>query len=223
MITFSIKQLFPAFILADPNGYALARAIEAGMNYFLARIREGLEILTDADKMPEWRLDELAWEYNVTWYDSTATLEEKRQTIKDARDIYARLGTPDAVVKAVNGVFGYGRIEEWWEYDGDPFHFRVYSNDASAMAENYRRFTAIINVVKNVRSYLDGVYYVGQQGIAPVTALAGVAGILQTGLRATAYGGYVEEVEIVEEPVEEEGTIVVSGRTKPIYMGGGGN
>lgn len=177
MITFSIKQLFPAFILADPNGYALARAIEAGMKYFMDRCLEGLEILNDADKMPEWRLDELAWEYNVTWYDSTATLEEKRQTIKDARDIYARLGTPDAVLKAVYGVFGSGRIEEWWQYEGQPGHFRVYTTDESAMQENYTKFMRIINAAKNVRSVMDGVYFVGASGTAELWPMTNVGGM----------------------------------------------
>ena len=179
MITFSIKQLFPAFILADPNGYALARAIEAGMKYFLDRCQEGLEILTDADNMPEWRCDELAWEYNVTWYDSSATLEEKRQTIRDARDIYARLGTPDAVLKAFNGVYGAGQVQEWWEYDGEPGHFRIFTVSESVMTEDYERFVRIVNAVKNVRSVLDGIFFRGAKGEAGLWALTGSAGILQ--------------------------------------------
>lgn len=179
MITFSIKQLFPAFILADPNGYALARAIEAGMKYFLDRCQEGLDNLTDYDSMPEWRLDELAWENNVTWYDSTATLEEKRQTIKDARDIYARLGTPEAVLVAFNGVYGAGQVQEWWEYDGDPGHFRIFTVSETVMTEDYERFVRIVNAVKNVRSVLDGIFFRGDKGEAELWLSSASAGILQ--------------------------------------------
>ena len=177
MIQFTIKQIFPAFILADANGYALARAIEAGMRYFLARCQEGLDILTDYDTMPEWRLDELAWEDNVTWYDSTATLEEKRQTIKDARDIFARLGTPEAVLTAFNGVFGAGQVQEWWDYDGAPGHFRIFTTQASTIGVDFERFMRIVNAVKNVRSVLDGVYFRGDEGSAQAWALAGTAAI----------------------------------------------
>lgn len=178
-MTYNIKRLLPAFIMADKNGYALACAIEAAMNYVAEKCREGLNILIDYDSMPEWRLDELAWEYNVTWYDSTATLEEKRQTIKDARDIYARLGTPEAVLVAFNGVYGAGQVQEWWEYDGEPGHFRIFTVSESVMTEDYARFVRIVNAAKNVRSVLDGIYYRGGKGEAGLWALTGSAGILQ--------------------------------------------
>ena len=179
MIEFDIRRLIPAFILSDANGYALAKAIEAGMRIFLDKCQEGLDTLYNYDVMPEWRLDELAWEYNVTWYDSTATVAEKRQTIRDARDIYARLGTPDAVLLAFNGVYGAGQVQEWWEYDGEPGHFRIFTVSETVMTEDYERFVRIINAVKNVRSVLDGIYYRGDKGEAELWALTGSAGILQ--------------------------------------------
>lgn len=177
MIEFGIRQLFPAFLLADRNGYALARAIEAGLNYALEIIDAGVAMLQDTDAMPEWRLDELAWEYNVTWYDSKATLEEKRQTIADARRIYGIAGTPEAVLGALNGVFGAGRLEEWWQYDGEPGHFNVYTTSPSATQEDYDRFIAIINAVKNVRSVMDNIFVNGDAGTAETHLLTNVGGI----------------------------------------------
>ena len=176
---FDIGALVPRFIMQDRNGHALAKAIEAALKYFLAAVGQGIACVQDVDTMPEWRLDEMAWELNVQWYDNQASASEKRQTIRDAREIYARLGTHDAVVRAVNGVFGQGRLEEWWQYGGSPYHFRVYTPDYDALEERYALFTRMVAVAANVRSVLDGVYYVGADGTAtlwPATAAIGGEG-----------------------------------------------
>ena len=74
MINFNVADVFPRFILNDTNGYAMAKAIEAALKYFLAKCQEGLDTLQDVDKMPEWRLDECAWESNCL-YDYNADVD----------------------------------------------------------------------------------------------------------------------------------------------------
>lgn len=177
MSELSIKRLVPAYIYADKNGYALARAIETAMRYVQDRCQEGLAILNDYDAMPEWRCDELAWDNNVTWYDSAATLEEKRQTLKDARAISASLGTPDAVLLGFYGVYGAGQVQEWWDYGGDPGHFKIFTVSETTMTTDFERFMRIVNAVKNVRSVLDGVYYRGAKGSAEMWLATGPAAI----------------------------------------------
>ena len=177
MTDVNIRELFPAFLLADRNGFALAKAIGAGLTYFLEKCQDGLDMITDIDKMPEWRLDDMAWELNVTWYNSAGTVEEKRQTIKDARKSYGILGTPQSILLAFRGEFGDGQVQEWWEYDGDPYHFRVFTVRESTMGADYERIMGIINAVKNVRSIVDGIYYRGDSGTAAIWALAGCAAI----------------------------------------------
>ena len=177
MTDVNIRELFPAFLLSDRNGFALAKAIKAGLEFFLDRCQDGLDMITDIDKMAEWRLDEMAWELNVTWYISTGTVEQKRQTIKDAWKSYGMLGTPDAVLLGFSGMYGDGQVQEWWEYDGNPYHFRVFTTRASTMGVDYERIMRIINAVKNVRSIVDGIYYRGDSGTASLFALAGCAAI----------------------------------------------
>ena len=63
--TYDINRIFPRFILQDKNGYAIAKALQAGLDYFLARSKVALDTILDVDEMPEWRLDEIAWEYNI--------------------------------------------------------------------------------------------------------------------------------------------------------------
>lgn len=153
MIQFDLSNLWPKFILRDKNGYALAKAMEAGLRYFLDRCQEGLDCTIDPDKMPEWRLDEMAWELN-SLYDYSADISAKREWIKDAIPLYSIWGTPKSVVDYLSGYFDEVELEEFWQYGGDPFHFRVtlsgeWTNEREAWARR------AIQTAKNVRSIMD--------------------------------------------------------------------
>ena len=115
MLEFSPGQLFPRFILADKNGYALAKAIEKALHIMCDVIKTGVEIEKNVERMPEWRLDEMAWELNALWYDYSESLDVKRQQIAGAMTFYDRLGTPYAVLSAVKAVYGDGMLSEWFE------------------------------------------------------------------------------------------------------------
>ena len=153
MFSIDVADLFPRFLLNDKNGYAMAKAIEAGLNYFLEKCQDGLDCVLDVEKMPEWRLDELAWEYNCL-YDYGADIEQKRAWIRDAMPMYRLYGTPQAVYKYLAGYFDGIELEENWQYGGDPFHFRV-TADGEWTPENEAWARKAIAAAKNVRSVLD--------------------------------------------------------------------
>ena len=83
----NIFQIFPRFILEDTDGFAMCKALEAGLNYFLDKCNEGLKLVLDVDSMPEWRLDEMAWELNCL-YDFQADVDIKREWIRNAYKNY---------------------------------------------------------------------------------------------------------------------------------------
>lgn len=158
MFTFNVSQFVPKFIMADKNGYALAKAIEAGMQIANDTIQAGVKLLYDIDTMPEWRLDELAKEYNLILYDSTQSIEIKRQWIKDANDFFKKFGTPGYLKQYLEAYFDSVQVIEWWEYNGDPYHFKV--NVSGAYSEETEAWCIeAINKAKNLRSYLDGVTF----------------------------------------------------------------
>lgn len=155
MIDFTIHQLFPDFILADKNGYAMAKAIERALQIMCSTIQTGVDNLQDIDKMPEWRLDEMAWELGCL-YDHNANIETKRRWIKDATPLYSALGTPQAIYNFIEGFFDQVEFEEHWQYAGDPFHFRVtVSGEWNDANEAWLR--RAIEASKNVRSVLDDI------------------------------------------------------------------
>lgn len=176
-MNFDFTKLIPRFIAKDKDGYALARAIEAGLKSMGATIDKGIETLQDADKAPEWRLDELAWEYGADWYDYDADVDIKRSQIKGVQAFYDRLGTPYAVVSALNAVYGNGEIEEWTAYSGTPFHYRVYVTDEQVVEEYREKLLKLLGIVQNVRSVLDEIIYYGAQGTAVDYIMTAVSGV----------------------------------------------
>lgn len=168
MIDFTMEQLFPDFILADKNGFAMAKSIEKMLRIMCSTVQAGVDNLQNVNKMQEWRLDEMAWEMNLLWYDYTADVSIKREQIAGAQEYYTRLGTKAAVERAISDVFGLGRLEEWNVFGGEPYTFRVYTSDPEVALSKRQRFLALLEVVKNVRSSLESIVYTGADGKAAV-------------------------------------------------------
>ena len=153
MFTFDITKFVPKFILADKNGYAIAKALGAVLQMMNDIIDEGVKCVSDFDSMPEWRLDELAWETNCL-YDYNANVETKRDWIRNAIPYYRLYGTPRAIIKYVGSYFDSIELEEAWIYDGEPYHFRV-TVDGEWNPANEAWARKAIDKAKNVRSVLD--------------------------------------------------------------------
>ena len=154
MFTFDVTKFVPRFILNDKTGYAIAKAIEKAMQIMNDKVRQGVNLIYSCDDMPEWRLDELAWEYNIP-YDYTADVEVKRGWIRNVYSLSRLYGTPEGVVQYMAPFFDGAGVQEAWEYDGAPYHFRMVFPDEWT-PEKIAWATTAINTVKNVRSILDG-------------------------------------------------------------------
>jgi hypothetical protein len=48
-------------------------------------------------------------------------------------------------------------VEEWFEYGGQPYHFKVLTTNTSATTTDVQRFTRAVESVKNARSVLEAV------------------------------------------------------------------
>lgn len=186
MMDFDIRSLVPRFILNDKDGYAMARALEEGLRAFLRVCRQGVDNWGNVDEMPEWRLDELAWEYNIP-YDYHAGIEVKREWIRNAYSLSRLYGTPEGIVQYLSSYFEDAVLQENWEYGGDPYHFRLLLPN-SWTPENLQWAATAIKNVKNVRSVLDGYTFEGKW---PKTIYAGGA-LYATESGRYAVSGYME-------------------------------
>ena len=99
-------------------------------------------------------------QYHVDFCDDAATLEKKRVLVKQSIKWHRRKGTPSVVEEVCTAIFKSAKIEENWEYGGEPYHFKVTMiteavPDISVIDSLYRA----IEHTKNVRSWLDGVSF----------------------------------------------------------------
>lgn len=155
MFRFEIEKWLPKFLLADKNGYAMAKAIEAGLQKMNDIIAAGVDCVSNYDTMPEWRLDELAWETNCL-YDYSADIETKRKWIRDALPMYRIYGTPQAIYQYIGNYFQNVDLEENWIYGGEPYHFRI-TVEGAWTPENEAWTKKAVATAKNVRSVLDDI------------------------------------------------------------------
>ena len=66
-------------------------------------------------------------------------------------------GTVGAVERIVQDVFGIATVQEWFDYGGEPFHFRVITENTSASDAMLAELDRIIKETQNIRSHLEEV------------------------------------------------------------------
>lgn len=126
-------------------------------------------------------LDELAWGLHVDAYNALADDAEKQHIIRNSYLIHKFKGTVFSVRKMVESVFGdAGVIEEWFQYSGEPYHFRVdvYCQSRGVTVSDQIRALQLVEAGKNLRSVLDGIRLILSQGVNNTVAAAGTWGAL---------------------------------------------
>ena len=149
-------KLLPQFMRDDDA----VRGLAAGIDKIVPGLTDSIMKLSTwdhIDTLPEAELDELAWELNILWYDTSASLEVKRSIIRNSDKVYKKLGTKWAVENVINTYFGDGYIKEWFEYGGEPGHFMVYSSNPSLNNERLNEFLALLDKTKRASAKLDGI------------------------------------------------------------------
>lgn len=147
-------DLLPSSLKDKPENIALSFAIKQVMKEILEKI-ELIYLYYHLDKQPDEILDHMAAELRTQYYDSSLPRETKINLIKNTLPWYQTLGTPSAVEEVIQTVFGAGELEEWFDYDGEPYHFRI-ATEEIITEENTEKIAKMIERVKNKRSILDG-------------------------------------------------------------------
>jgi phage tail P2-like protein len=157
MQSIKLIDLVPPNLQSDPQVQAAAAALDSELRSATEAINEAL-LLPRLDELPEAVVDLLAWQWHVDFYDPALSLTKKRNLVRQAIAWHKRKGTPSAVQDMVSSVFSGGKVYEWFEYGGEPYHFRVETTGVIGGDAIYTQLSRVINAVKNVRSWLDGIY-----------------------------------------------------------------
>lgn len=155
----ALQRILPSSISGDATVKDIVQAISGR----LAQLGEQAElvlILPRIKKLPEEIVDELAWQYHVDFYDVAADITKKRELVRKAIARHRYKGTPAAVEEVCSAAFDTAEVVEWYEYGGEPYHFRVRMvqesiPDETAMAEMVKA----VNSAKNTRSWLDSLVF----------------------------------------------------------------
>lgn len=136
--------------------YAVGRQVEK-----LCICADRVRIYAAVDDMPERILDVVAIELRTPAYNENFSIEVKRELVKETIPFYTKLGTPLAVNKMINAVFGGGSMEEWFDYGGDHHHFRAVVNitEMEIKPGAIQEFIRIISSVKRLSSWLDEIRF----------------------------------------------------------------
>ena len=157
------ETAFPAE-MKTAERMALAYAYDRQKKLFLERLRR-VYIWADLDNVDENKLDFVAVECRVLFYNSSLSPDVKRKLIQNSIYWYMKLGTRQAMEEMIDIVFGNENtnVEEWYTYAGDAFHFRVVVG-TTVTQTSIKEFLLYLNRVKNARSRFD--YLVFQNGIS---------------------------------------------------------
>lgn len=153
---YKVAEHLPSSIDAEPIT-SLAQVTDVK----LGKINTDLLLIYPViDSLNEQLIDYLAVQMHVDEYDDTETLDVKRQQVKQSFLMHRLKGTKYAVQKAVSTVYQSAKVEEWPEYSGEPYHFRVTGITAPMNeTKTINKLVRLINAYKNTRSWLDYVQF----------------------------------------------------------------
>ena len=156
----SLIDILPPNLLADKQIYAAARALDDELQKITAETRNAL-LLPRLDELSEEVIDLLAWQWHVDFYEPIGMdIETKRRLIKNSIAWHRIKGTPAAVEQVVSAVFDTSHVQEWFEYGGKPYHFKVITEDVTTDPNVLARMRRAINAAKNTRSWLETIEFI---------------------------------------------------------------
>jgi len=126
-------------------------------------------IFTDVTELSELALNALACDLKVGYYDPTLPRRVREVLVENAMPWHRTRGTKAAVDALVSAIFGFGQAMEWFEYGGQPYFFRVLTNNQEITGTDVLRFMAALKTAQNARSWLDFVEVIQTAGSATIS------------------------------------------------------
>lgn len=170
-------QILPENLSSQTRTQALAYAVGRQVDKLLA-LADRMVIWADLDRVPEQLLDCLAVELRTPAYSQDYPVETKRTLVRESLLFYARMGTPAAVDRLIQAIFGSGEIQEWYQYGGEPHHFRaaIGANGITIGPAELDAFRRVLSSVKRLSSWLDSIATVTPMENRPVRVAAAPCG-----------------------------------------------
>ena len=166
-------RILPENLASQTRTQALAYAVGRQVDKLLA-MADRMVIWADLDRVPEPLLDCLAVELRTPAYSADYPVETRRTLVRQSLLFYAAMGTPGAVDQLIRAIFGSGEIQEWYQYGGEPHHFRaaIGAEGVTITPEALEELRRVLSSVKRLSSWLDSIATVTPMESRPVRVAA---------------------------------------------------
>lgn len=147
--------IYPQNLRKYKNLEGLSLVLEKELKKNIISKVSKLAIIKNLELQDDNVLNELAHQFQIENWDDNFSKEMKIGLIKIAYWAHSKKGTRGVIEKELANL-GYNlKLEEWWEYQGNPFTFRIKTEDVVKNENWINSIVKKINKVKNVRSHLD--------------------------------------------------------------------
>lgn len=213
------KRLIPDGI-RDANTEAFNKLIDRFSNLDLTKLLIYIINNVDASVLPH-----LAWQFHIEGWELAETVAEKRALIKKAIELHRYKGTKWALLNVLKELSLKGDIKEWFEYGGEPYHFKVEITSIAKQLtiKKVQSLYRLIDEYKNVRSWLEDlilVYLTGRklwfQNSAVAEGFAEARLLRETELEAQGLGWY-QTAAIAEDYVVVYTERAVENMSKSLF------
>ena len=149
-------DLIPEALRKEPEIQAASFALHETAKMLLDKVDRSM-VYAGIDILPEEIIDLLAEEFRAQYYDGSMSLQKKREAVKKAMQWYKKAGTLSAVDELVEFMYGEHKVHEWFQYDGQPYTFRVeiMGLNVQITEKGLENFLSALQKVKNTRSLLE--------------------------------------------------------------------
>jgi phage tail P2-like protein len=170
-----LLDILPPNLRNDPDIIAASKAVDKEFSKVVNSIKNVFTI-ADIKNASSDIVDHIAIESHADFYDSNLDIDIRRALAEKAIELHMNKGTPSAVENLITTLFDEGEVVEWYEYDGEPYTFRVITNNTAVTNELAAEFIRALDSVKNKRSWLDSVILMQKENMNLY-----FAGIVHTG------------------------------------------
>lgn len=153
-----LDRIIPQFMEDDASVKAMNAVLEPVIKKLASEL-DRLPMWNNLSSLTDEELDNIAYEFDIPWYNNMYAREKKINIIKNGVELTNRLGTPYTFVQVLQDIFGGCELQEAGiHYDGLPHHFQIQVSNGENLDEvSYGRLQYLIDKIKRKSSWLDKV------------------------------------------------------------------
>lgn len=149
------QKIFPENLKKYKNLRTLAIEFENSFKDNIVPNIDKLAIYKNLELQSDKVLSELAWQYTIDNWRENFPKEVKINLIKNAYWAHSKKGTKIAITENLKKLNYPIQIQEWYEYRGKPFTFKIFMNHLNSSSSWIDNLLYIVDKYKNCRSVID--------------------------------------------------------------------